>query len=73
MTEVLTQRELNTAGCDTPNCGHDHTVLYMHQACHMGAALTASYNKTTGLLTLYCAECDDPISDFLLAKAKRHA
>ncbi|HEY1416700.1 MAG TPA: hypothetical protein VGF41_02310, partial [Myxococcaceae bacterium] len=36
-----TQSDLIDAGCSTPNCGHDHEVLYIHAACHPKAGVLA--------------------------------
>lgn len=50
--------ELDASGCETPNCMHDHTTLYLHSGCHPGAGLEARYEKKIGALFFNCAECD---------------
>lgn len=57
MTSPLTQSALDTMGCGTPDCGHDHTVLYLLSICHPKTGLEASYDKRTGVLTLRCKLC----------------
>ncbi len=41
----LSRLDLDAAGCGTPNCGHDHTVLYLTAACHPRAGHEVSYDK----------------------------
>jgi hypothetical protein len=55
---ALTRLQLDIAGCGTPNCGHDHSVLFLHAACHPSAGTRVSYDKPTGLLTVACKRCD---------------
>ena len=42
---VITKEELNRAGCDILNCTHDHSVLFLHGACHSDAPTRARYVK----------------------------
>lgn len=58
---ALTQRDLNRMGCGTPDCGHDHTILYLNARCHPKAGTFASYDKSTGSLLIECAKCEKPI------------
>ena len=60
--------ELNTMGCETPNCGHDHSVLYLHSGCHPEAGMYAAYHKADGIVTLECAECEKPIGAFFVGE-----
>lgn len=53
----LTRKIFDVAGCGEPNCGHDHTVLFLHSACHPNAGSRASYDKRDGLLTIECRRC----------------
>jgi hypothetical protein len=56
--------ELNKMGCETPNCGHDHSVLFLHASCHPHAGLEAAYHKKDGVVVLECAECDLQVGAF---------
>lgn len=67
---ATTQKELNASGCGTPNCGHDHSELYLHQRCHPGGKLSAKYTKATGSLTVMCAVCETPVA--VIAVAEGH-
>jgi len=57
---VCSQQSLSGLGCDTPNCSHDHTVLFFHPRCH-NKGVSAAYNKQTGNLSLTCRICDKPL------------
>lgn len=63
----LTRNQLDAAGCATPNCGHDHTVLYLLGACHPKAATSAVYDKRTGTIKLTCHECERPVAEIAVA------
>jgi len=54
---ALSREQLDVAGCSEPNCGHDHTVLFLHSVCHPKAGTRASYDKRTGLLAVACNRC----------------
>jgi hypothetical protein len=54
---VMTRRLLDPMGCATPNCGHDHSVLYLHQACHPNAGTLAKYDKPSGSVIIECKRC----------------
>jgi hypothetical protein len=62
---ALSRKQLDGMGCGTPNCGHDHTVLYLHAACHLHAGSSVKYDKRTGALTIECVKCKK-----LVAKVK---
>jgi hypothetical protein len=64
---ALSRKQLDAMGCGTPNCGHDHTVLFIHGACHPSAGSRASYNKQTGLLTMICRQCKKPVAEVKVA------
>lgn len=57
----LTRPQLDAQGCDTPDCGHDHSILYLHAACHPGAGVDVSYVKADGMLHVVCHKCDKPV------------
>jgi hypothetical protein len=64
---ALSRRQLDVAGCDEPNCGHDHSVLYLHAACHPKAGTNARYDKPTGLLTIECKRCNKLVAQVKVA------
>lgn len=64
---MLTQRNLDAAGCGTPDCGHDHSVLFLHAICHPEAGLDVAYHKTTGGLVITCARCHKLIAEIEVA------
>lgn len=64
---ILTRKELEPMGCDTPFCAHDHSVLFMHSVCHTGAGSEVSYEKATGILTIKCVRCKRLIIQLLVA------
>lgn len=68
----LTRAELDQAGCGTPNCGHDHSTLFLNPACHLGAGVDAAYNKARGVLTLMCHKCQRPVGEIAVAGATRN-
>lgn len=67
MVEALARRQLDIAGCDEPNCDHDHSVLYLHSACHPNAGTRVSYEKLTGLLTIDCRRCKKLVAQVKVA------
>lgn len=67
---ALTREQLDQSGCDSPNCGHDHTVLYLHGACHPSAGSRVSYDKRTGNVRVVCRRCDEPIAEISVADGR---
>jgi hypothetical protein len=67
--DILTQQQLNAAGCSTPDCGHDHSTLHLSPQCHPGSPSFASYDKSDGTLTMTCAVCDELVTRVLIARA----
>jgi len=65
--QVLTQKELNAAGCGIPNCDHDHSILFFHSRCHPGRPIRAHYTKATGIITAKCAVCDRLVGEIKVA------
>jgi len=59
----LTRKQLDVAGCGTPNCDHDHSELYLVQACHPHRGVEAKYVKATGTLLITCQICDAPVAE----------
>jgi hypothetical protein len=61
-TTPLTQRELNSVGCETPGCDHTtHDGLYLHSNCHPEMPTWTHYNAVSGTLRIECALCGHPI------------
>ena len=52
---------LDAAGCDTPNCAHDHSILYLHGLCHPESNREVFYEKASGQLVVACHECKKEI------------
>jgi hypothetical protein len=59
----LTQLELFHGGCSTPDCGHDHSTLYINQHCHEHAGLDVCYIKAEGILRMECHVCEKLVVD----------
>jgi hypothetical protein len=69
MSKTLTQADLNDRGCGTPNCGHDHSVLYLHSGCHPQTPTWAVYEKASGVLTIRCARCRKVVAQLKIAES----
>ena len=56
-------------GCGVEGCGHDHgsEPMFIHQRCHPGAGLEASYAK--GVVVIACLRCKSPIVSVKVAEA----
>jgi hypothetical protein len=67
MAEPLSRKQLDPAGCGQPNCGHDHSVIFLHSACHPSAGTRVSYDKPTGLLTVACRRCEKLVAQVKVA------
>ena len=63
----ISRKELNQLGCNVPDCGHDHSVLYIHSQCHPKAGCTVLYQRDNGLLVFTCGRCKKFICDILVA------
>lgn len=63
----LTRAALDRAGCGTPGCGHDHTVLFLNPVCHPSGGVDVSYDKRTGLLSIRCNTCERRVGDVEVA------
>jgi len=59
--------DLDPAGCDMPDCGHDHSVLFLVARCHMRAGVDASYHKKDGTIRLACHQCNAPVASLEVA------
>jgi hypothetical protein len=60
-TKVITKGDLNSSGCSSPNCGHDHSELFLHSSCHIGAGTYVKYVKATERLHISCSQCEKEI------------
>jgi hypothetical protein len=63
----LTRHDLDPQGCGIPDCGHDHSILWLHSRCHPSAGVRARYIKKTGVLTICCRSCENWIADIAVA------
>lgn len=63
----LTKAALDIAGCDTPNCGHDHSVVFLTPACHPGGGVEIAYDKRTGHLRITCNVCERRVAEVEVA------
>jgi hypothetical protein len=57
MAVILSKKELDEAGCDTPSCGHDHKVIFFHSDCHPERPVVVRYEKPRGLVMVSCSVC----------------
>jgi hypothetical protein len=67
-SEVLTRDDLDQLRCSTPNCGHDHTILYLRPRCHIDGGVEAFYDKRDGTLTLSCNVCGERLATLQIAQ-----
>lgn len=67
MMQILDQRALDAMDCGTPNCGHDHSVLWMHARCHPRSNLAVAYQKATGTILVTCAKCNRTVGEIAVA------
>jgi hypothetical protein len=69
---ILTRADLDMGRCENPDCTHeDHDqILFLHGLCHPGAGHRASYDKQTGVLTLACRECSEPVAHIMVARGE---
>lgn len=59
---ALRREQLDTLGCGTTNCNHDHSVLYINGACHPSEGISARYVKATGVIEFICSKCEKHIT-----------
>jgi hypothetical protein len=68
--------------CKDPNCDHhDDSVLYFHQACHLGGPIEASYDKLDHTVTISCLVChkeivkiqvaEEPVNNYIVPEPAR--
>lgn len=66
--KVLSRRELDPMKCGTPGCDCPGPLI-LNSRCHRGRPIEASYDWTTGLLTMRCAKCAAHICSVAVASA----
>jgi len=67
---AIGRAELDRMGCETPNCTHDHSLLYMSPFCHPQAGCLAIYDKKDGILILQCSTCEMPVGAFQIGETE---
>ncbi len=72
MTAITTRDELDQAGCDNPNCTHDHSVLYLSGNCHPRAGSVITYHKATGTIRAHCLKCEKFVIEIPVASSVKH-
>ena len=65
---ALFRQDLDAGGCSTPDCGHDHSVLYLVGACHPDGGTDISYEKRTGFLTVRCSACKKLVAEIAVSR-----
>jgi hypothetical protein len=48
---------MRAAGCGSPGCKHDHSILYLHSRCHPKSAVEVKYVKADSELVIECSQC----------------
>lgn len=56
-SKTFNKEALNELGCSVPNCGHDHSILYLIAQCHPKAGTRVKYHKNDELLIVQCSRC----------------
>lgn len=64
---VLTKKDLDAAGCSTPGCQHDHTILHFRGRCHPHGPVSALYDRRSGEIVISCARCQKLIARVAVA------
>jgi hypothetical protein len=67
----LTCEALEPVGCGTPDCGHDHSVLFLHAQCHPSGKLAVAYFKARCVIRVTCARCDELVAEIAVAGTGR--
>lgn len=63
----LYREDLDVAGCETPNCGHDHSVIYFHGRCHPRWPVEVSYHRGIGTIEVTCGRCKSLVASVRVA------
>lgn len=64
----LTCVELDASGCEAPDCGHDHSVIFLNPRCHPAAGVEASYFKVSKRLRIACKRCKNLVAEIAVAR-----
>lgn len=64
---ALTRKQLDPMKCGTPGCGCSGPLV-LTAKCHMGTPVTATYDWTTGMLTIQCSVCKRHVATIEVAK-----
>jgi len=67
---TVSRAELDPMKCGTPGCDCPGPLILCGR-CHPGRPTLASYDWTTGLLTLACAKCRKVITRIAVADTAR--
>ena len=70
MMVPLTRADLNQIQC--MNCGEDHPLIVLGQACHENTAAIAFYDKKAGVLNLTCAVCNEVYAKIVVSPELVH-
>lgn len=65
----LTAADLDKMGCGVPDCGHDHSILYLHSRCHLRAGSSVRYEKKSGLIIVDCKVCGKEVARVAVAES----
>ena len=65
---TLTREVLDQSHCATPDCGHDHSVIYIHAQCHPRSELAVRYEKAEGECVIECGTCRREVTRLLVAR-----
>ena len=66
----ITREDLDAAGCDTPGCTRDHSIVCLIAGCHPEAGTSVAYDKRIGALRLACCECGGEYVEIAVARSE---
>ena len=58
---------MDLSQCGSPDCDHDHSVLFLVQRCHPASGAEVHYTKATGVLTIRCKQCEALVAEVMVA------
>ena len=59
---LFLKADLDRAGCEIPNCGHDHSRIFLSCRVHVRCGADVCYDKTLGHLIATCCVCGQEIA-----------
>lgn len=68
-TTGMSRAELDPIRCGTPGC-ECGGPLFLSPVCHQGGPVLVSYDWTTGLLTVTCADCERFVASIVVAQTQ---